>query len=62
MMRLVEGSSKSEKKTCRVGVAHSPLPHRRYRLTLIFVAVLGEGNRLLYRFDVFRVVAISRDV
>jgi len=62
MMRLVEGSSKSEKTTCRVDVVRSPLPHRHYRSTWIFVDVLGEGNRWLYRFDVSRVVVTSRDV
>jgi len=62
MMHLDEGSSKSEKKTCRVGAVRSPLHHRRYRLTLIFVDVLGEGNRWLYIFDVSRAVVASRDV
>jgi len=62
MKRLVEGSSKSEKKTYRVDVVRSPLPHRHYRSTLISVDVLGVGNRLLYIFDVFRAVVASRDV
>ena len=62
MTRLDEGSSKSEKKTCKVGVVRSPLHHRRYRSTLISVDVLVEGNRLLYIFDVSRAVVASRDV
>jgi hypothetical protein len=62
MTRLVEGSSMSEKKTCRVDVVRSPLPHRRYRLTWISVGVLVEGNRLLYIFDVSRAVVANRDV
>jgi hypothetical protein len=61
-MRLVEGSSMSEMKMCKVGVVRSHLPHRHYRSTLISVDVLVEGNRLLYIFDVSRAVVASRDV
>lgn len=62
-MRLVEGSHKSEKKKpYMVDAVRSPLPRRHYRSTLISVAVLVAGNRLLYIFDVFHGVAASRDV